>query len=814
MLKKSRWINPTLMVAAAALPTSVFAQQGILEEVVVTAQKREQSLQDVPISVSVLSGESLAATKIDTTVDLALSTPSLNFQGGFAPHAGSFAIRGIGTFALEGGIQPSVSFVVDGVPIARVGEFSADMADIERVEILRGPQGTLFGRNATAGAINLVRKNPSEEFEAYAGGSVTDDDEYIVRVGVNGALTDNINGRLSGFWKDYDGFIENKYSGDDEGDEESYGLVGKLDIMLSSTLSVLLTGDYRDTDTSNSPSVVTRVEDGPIGDLRLAVLGDGDPAQGQRIVNDPFKINSSYRQLADADAWGVSADVTWDLTDDITLKSISAYRSYEVEMGIDVDATPSNAANPLMPITGVEYTNFNPNGFGNPPLNFDTDYFSQELRLEGRTGDFEWIGGVFYSDYTDKPANEVPLLIDCTVLDPSGSLCNAGVPGLLQSDAHTAEATWESAAIFGDVTWYLTDRFNVFAGLRWTWEDVDLDYDRTDRGVAAVPGQGWYEVLSESKVFIDPEACHPALTGAGLCFANQTKFSRSESEDDWSGRIGASWDVSDFSNVYVSASRGFVGSGVNFGRTATYENSMLEPSVSTSYELGTKSTFFDNSLRLNGAIFWQEIEDLQTSALVPGTVVTETFNAGDMTSYGFETDVTWAATQNLTFDLKLTYLDTEISDLEQACYPGQTEAQGCNINPDEDGVFKGQDVDGENGVQAPEWSYRASGRYDLPLSSMPFDLFGVVAYTWQDEMQFKLTQDPYTMQDSYGLMDITIGLQDKAGRYDVSIFGKNVTDEEFYLNMDATEVVIGRQYVRMSRQAQAYWGIQARYNFF
>jgi iron complex outermembrane receptor protein len=812
MFRKSRLMKSSCVLAAIALPTGVLAQ-GMLEEVVVTAQKREQSLQDVPISVSVLSAEELNDFKIESTTDLALASPSINFQSGFAPHAGSFAIRGIGTFALEGGIQPSVSFVVDGVPIARVGEFVAEMADVERIEILRGPQGTLFGRNATAGAISVVRKAPSDEFEVFVSGSATDDQEYLTRAGVNGALTDNINGRISGYWKEYDGFINNIYTGDDEGDEESWGAVGKLDFMFTPDLSVLLTGDYRKTDTSSSPSIVSKVEEGPIGTLRLAALGNGDIGAGQKLVDDNFKINNSFRQAANSEAWGVSADATWDLGDETVLKSITAYRNYEVKMGIDVDATPSNAENPIMLITGVEWTNFNPNGYNDLPLNFKTDYFSQELRLEGRTGDIEWIGGLFYQDYTDKPENEVPLLIDCNVLDPSGTLCAAGIPGLLQSDAHTAKATWENYALFGDVTWYLTDNFNVFAGLRWTWEDLNLDYDRTDRGVVAIPGTPWYDVLSESKVFIDPEACPASLTAAGLCFANQTKFSRGDNTDDWSGRIGASWDVHDALNLYVSASRGFVGSGVNFGRSATYDNSILDPSISTAYELGTKSTFFDNSLRLNGAIFWQKIEDLQTSGLIPGTVQTETFNAGDLTAQGFEADLTWAASTNLTLDFKVTYLDTEISDLEQPCWPGQTAAQGCTILG-EDGVAGGTDVDGESGVQAPDWSYRASGRYDIPLTSMPFDLYAAAAYTWQDDIQYKLNQDPLLNQPSYGLLDITLGLEDKQGRYSVSLYGKNVTDEEFLLNWDSAEAVIGRKYGRISRQAQAYYGIQARYNFF
>ena len=126
----------------------------------------------------------------------------------------------------------------------------------------------------------------------------------------------------------------------------------------------------------------------------------------------------------------------------------------------------------------------------------------------------------------------------------------------------------------------------------------------------------------------------------------------------------------------------------------------------------------------------------------------------------------------------------------------------------------GTDVDGESGVQAPDWSYRASGRYDIPLTSMPFDLYAAAAYTWQDDIQYKLNQDPLLNQPSYGLLDITLGLEDKQGRYSVSLYGKNVTDEEFLLNWDSAEAVIGRKYGRISRQAQAYYGIQARYNFF
>lgn len=172
-----------------------------------------ETIQDVPISVSVMTAEDMSDAKIDSSVDLALASPSISFQQGFGPVASSFGMRGLGTYALEGGIQPSVSFVLDGVGLARVAEFQSELGDIERVEILRGPQGTLFGRNATAGAINMVRVGPSEDFSAYVEGSVTDDDEYITRVMVNGALSDKVNGRISAYNKDFNGFIDNIYPG-------------------------------------------------------------------------------------------------------------------------------------------------------------------------------------------------------------------------------------------------------------------------------------------------------------------------------------------------------------------------------------------------------------------------------------------------------------------------------------------------------------------------------------------------------------------------------------------------------------------------
>ncbi|MFA7555014.1 MAG: TonB-dependent receptor [Spongiibacteraceae bacterium] len=812
----SQMMQKALAVAVLAVTTTTQAAQ--LEEIIVTATKRMETIQDVPISVAVMTADDISAAKIDTSVDLALMSPSLNFQQGFGPASSSFGMRGLNTFALEGGIQPSVSFVLDGVGLARVGEFQAELGDIERVEILRGPQGTLFGRNATAGAINMVRVNPHDEFEAYIEGSITDDKEYITRVMVNDSLSDTVSGRVSAYSKSYDGFINNKYPGaDDEGSDDSWGVLGKLSVDMGDNANVVISAEYRKSDANMSPSVTTIVENTSttsfMGPIRLAALGNGNLAAGQAIVDDLYTINQNVTTTADTENWGLSSDITWDINDNQTLKSITAYRAYTIDNNIDVDATPAGPSDLMnMPVVGIQRSNLAPNGPDETPIKYDTYYFSQEFRLEGSTDEVDYIFGAYYNQYHDKSANEVGLIFADYIFEtgPAAGLSD-GIIGndyYFQVNPLEAEAVWEGWAMFGDATWQVTENVSIFAGLRWTSEDVELDYNRIDiRG----PYTGAYITPNGNDVIIDTDAL---LNSGYAAFSSETNFKRKDRSEDWSGRLGISWDINYDVNMYASVSRGFIGSGVNFGRTATEANAIVDPSINEAMEIGLKATWFDGTVRTNAAIFNQEVTDLQTSRLIPGTVNTETFNAGTLKSRGAEADITWGATEWLTLDLSATYLDTEYSDLIQPCYPDQSSSQGCTIDNDGNGTFDAQDLDGRQAVVAPELSYRFSARLDLPFNDMPFTGYALLAYTWQDEVQYKLTYDPLTEQDAYGLTDITIGIEDKDGRYQVSIFGKNITDEEFVANLDASPGSIGRQYARVPRQSQAYFGIKARYTFF
>ncbi|MFA7555270.1 MAG: TonB-dependent receptor [Spongiibacteraceae bacterium] len=821
MLTKTKLFKHTLLATAVAM-VPLSASAAVLEELIVTAQKTAQNINDVPISMDVLKGDDLTTNAINDTTSLAMSSPSLTFQEGFNASSSSFAIRGIGTYAYEGGIQPSVSFVVDDVPLSRTAEFVSDLGDIERVEILRGPQGTLYGRNSIAGAISVIRARPTYDFEGYAEQTVTTDDEYITRLTVSGPLTDNVRGRLSGLHKDREGHIENVFNGEELGGERTSAVLGKLAIDFTDSINLLLTGEYRDTD-ATAVATVAEAESGHgldpatdgalnyVGNLRTAALGGylgggagmGTPefaaalAAGKKIIDDPFKTAQDGPGEQDIRNHGFVADLTVEINDELIFKSLTGYRKYQIQSALDIEYSPSSVTNDGdLPVTFALRTNLSPLG-NSQPIQFDLEYFSQELRFEGVTDTMDWVAGVYYSDTDEASIAEIVTYV------PS--------QGLIINDPRTGKGNWKGGAIFGDMTVQITDTLSVFGGLRWTVEDLTVDMNR--QAYRSPVGSGGV-VLDDENVYIDLDTVLPfvkflednglAPVGALGLVDNQV-FKKKDRSENWTGRLGLNWDMNEELRVYTSVSRGFVGAAGNLSRASTPDNYSLDPSVSHAVELGVKGVMFDNSVQLNAAIFWQELTDIQSSALVPGTVQSVLLNAGNMETVGFEGNVSWAATEMLTLDAAMVYLDTEIQDLIQPCYPGQTVAKGC--------VAGSQDVEGNNMIAAPELSYNISARLDFALDSMPFSAYMVTTYTWQDEFQHSLIYDPKNVEDSYGLLDVVFGIEDHEGRYSLSVFGKNVTDEYFASSRSAAENTQGRVLTRTSRNAQAYYGIRARYNF-
>ena len=781
---------------------------GQLEEAMVTAQKREQSLQDVPISMSVLTAENLDQQYITETVSLAQAVPSLNFQAGFAPSSTNFNIRGVASYAFEGGIQPSVAMVVDGVSLARSGEFISELADIEIIEVLRGPQGTLFGRNTTAGAINITTRRPSTELEGYVEASFTDDDEQLYRARLSGPLTEAVAGSLNVFYQDRDGFIENIYPGGiDGGGMESWGGRAQLDLNLSDSVQLLLSGDYRDAEHGSSASVTAMAEptlDGipaPGLNLREIMQGDGDPALGQRVIADIFRINTNDNDSfeEELDSWGFSAHLTWEVDDALKFVSISAYREWHEAVNPDIDAGPSQLSNGGygLPIA-LAHTSNTPSS--NIPLSrpFENEYFTQEFRLEKTGQSLDWTAGVFYTDFEENVKEGFALYIP---FDPA---FGEGYTTSVQTD-NTDELTAFSA--FFDGTYRVSDALEIYGGYRWTYEEVDVSYNSPTYLVLDSAGVSEFDLENNIVNFTAP--VDPVAHTVGEADTDHT---------GWSARLGASWQFSDDSNLYATVSRSFVGIGADISRTGNPGAAFIDPTTAEAVELGMKTMLLDGTLQLNGAVFWQDVEELQTSALLPGTIQTVNLNAGDLDIFGVEIDALWAYSDYGRISAAASYLDAETKNLLQPCWSGQTIETGCNIDLNgnlitDPAAAVQTDMDGANAPNTPELAYNIGISHIFPLENLSFDIHGSVNYVWQDEVSFPLNGDPLLVQDSYGLLNFSLSMIDKEDRYEVMLFGKNINDEEFVSGATESSGFIARKSIRLSRGAQSYYGVRLKYNF-
>ncbi|MFT6578705.1 MAG: iron complex outermembrane receptor protein, partial [Zhongshania sp.] len=233
-------------------------------------------------------------------------------------------------------------------------------------------------------------------------------------------------------------------------------------------------------------------------------------------------------------------------------------------------------------------------------------------------------------------------------------------------------------------------------------------------------------------------------------------------------------------------------------------NTYLDPSIADSFEIGFKSDLLDRTAQVHGAIYYMEVDDIQSTKRIPGSTLTAPVNVGKIRSQGIELNTSWLATDLLMLTLGVAYTDVEFQEFEMDCYVGQTVAQGC-VNGE-------QDLSGERPPQAPELKYTLSANYDQPLADLPFNAFGNVSYVWQSETATDLARDPRLEQDEYGLLNVSMGIRDKQERYEISIFGKNVTDEYYALSKGQADPV-GGYFQFTSRGAQAYWGLAAKYSF-
>ncbi|MCZ0942403.1 MAG: TonB-dependent receptor [Gammaproteobacteria bacterium] len=825
---------PLLAAVGTLLAVPLSHAQPQIDEIVVTAQKREQTLEEVPISVSVLTEESLDRALVTSTRDLARVTPSLTFRHGFVESASSFAIRGITASSFSGSLQPSVIVVVDDVPLARAGQSIIDLSDIRRVEVLRGPQGTLFGINATGGALNVVTQAPDVELRGYFETTYDENDVdggWFHRAMVTGPLSDSVRGRLNAMYKDYDEHTENIAPNSTHpgyGKEERSGFAGALEIDAGQTVAFLLKADYADSETARMG--------GSIEVLRQYYPGFDFTANGQTLTNVGMQNYPGITQLdelrlaanPDLDSvaqqrntgWtatessGTSARITWDVNEQITLMSITSMRWFELESHYALDQRPDGLL--LNPATGTSLFSLpsSTKPFEKPPHQRSQDTFTQELRLTGSSRSLDYVVGAFYSKFDDEWNTFTPM--ELRTPTPFGDFSIIGTLGA----GWLTDAEFSTWAAFADTTFNVTDRVQIFGGLRYTNEEVDYRHGIWNGAF------GFFFGAPGNQSFVgsgDPIADFARLDVLFRGWFNSPEtadfdIQSGREDDEITGRIGIGYLLTDQTSVYASYTTGFKGVALNTTPTGTSPELIeTEPETTNSFEAGLKGRFLDNRLSVNAAVFFQEVDDSQQGTLISGTPLTQLENVGGLDTRGLELDVQLAATDWLLLVGGLSYVDAEITDFLHLCYDGQTLDTGCNVPVFDDAgtlIAVEQDVSGKQAPHTPELSYRLAARFDIPLANLPFDAFGDISFAWQDDTPLEYTHDPYQVQGSFETLDLSLGIRGKEERYEVSLFVRNATDERWSMSRSSVNTLSWRSNAEMVREAAGrFIGAKARWNF-
>ncbi|WP_417450167.1 TonB-dependent receptor [Kordiimonas sp.] len=804
--------------AGGALPAVAQAKdqnasnQVQFEEIIVTAQKREETLQEVPIAVSVLSGNALRDNFVDSIDTLTTLAPSLTFSTSNSDKNASVRIRGVGSFTFANTVEPSVSFVVDGVSLARQGQGFQDLIDIERVEVLRGPQSTLFGKNASAGVINVVTKKPSKDFEYDGEVQYAELDDVQVKASVSGPLSEKVGGRLSGFYKTRDGHIENLSTGRSGNGYENWGIRGKLLVEPSGALELQLIGEYRENKAEccqwtargfgeDRDDVSYALNNS--GQAFLASIGDVVPSPTNKEAFTNGDLFNNSRQ------WGVSLEANWDVGE-YTLTSISAVKSWDFDNSTDIDGT-SNAlpisATPVrdigigIPVSlGVPHENTLPVLDINGHQSKVTQY-SQELRLQSPIGEkFDYVAGLygFYFDLDDafdrRYAYVYPYQVAPGVF--------YGTPVFLSGTKYSTVNT-RNVAAFGQANYHINDKLDLIIGGRVLYERLEYDVfvDQQD-------------VLVEGDTNIYASA--PALD-----IRNNPV---STSDTAATIKAGFAYEIDDTLNSYFTYTTGYKGKAsesysvietdpqTNQPVTNTYINE-VEPETSDAYELGLKYLSDDKRFQMNLALFLTKYKGLQFQIFDPSTNTARLANAGRAETKGVEADFIFRPqVEGLTLSGSFAYVKAKVSELlGQTCYPGQKATEGCDINGG--GDFGTQDLFDVDLPNSPDLKFNVSARYEREISASGAMGFAQVTYNWQDETQFQLGGTDDTIEDSYGIMNASVGVASADGRYTLTLFAKNLIDKQYSTALFYDFLVPGLVDQYVPREAERYFGASLRVSF-
>jgi len=811
---------------AVAINSNSYAQSGnrLLEEIVITATKRETTLQDTAMAVSAFTAADLQQGLINNNMDIQMAVPNMLMSKGFFTSA-TVNIRGIGNLAVGNSSDAGTGIHQNGVYLNNSRIFETEYYDTERVEVLRGPQGTLYGRNTTAGVINVITKKPEEEFGGFIDASYGDYSYMRTRGAVNVPLTEDLWTRFSFYYSKRDGYVDNVFDGNEIDDRDLYSIRSSTTWNIGDSTDMTLVAQYFEEDdnrmrgsnsfcakdpagvlgclpnkgkpksTSNTAGTVGGFLTGTVSAITGLPFPADDNASSLRPT-DERKVNFDFTPQYETDETIVSLEINHGFDNGLTLHSLSAYQSAKVDARNDYDFTTTGE---FWPIT----TTYQRGPDGPSTVNqlqqndrsfSDSDQWSQEFRLNSDfDGDWNFMAGVFYLDYED----ENHFYVYSSALSLFGQTLGIPEDQWLYDNA-TDPFELETSAFFGELYYDLSDDTELTFGIRYTDEkkkarqrSIYLNF-LNDPGA---PGGGWASY-----------------------------------EDDWQETTGKfninhHWDEDIM--LFATVARSYKGGGFN---PISDESPLLdpaqggnpslsgfEPEFINSIELGAKTRLFDNTLQANVTYFYYDYEDLQVSKIINQTAINENTDADIQ---GFEGEFIWAPTENWNFITNLSWLDTELGTLK-TFDPTDPNQQGTS-----DGILStgnanvllscgcpGIDVDINGGdiPNAPEFTVYMAAVYSFGLDNgMNIDLSA--NYYWQDEFYARVYNTDDDLLDSWDVWNASATLTSADESWYAEAWIRNLTDEENQTGQYTQDAAVGLYRVYQLLEPRTY-GLTAGYRF-
>jgi outer membrane receptor protein involved in Fe transport len=684
-----------------------------IEEIVVTAARREQSFQDVPMAVSALNSERLRDTGITEFAQIASQVPSLEVEGNTNPFTTSLRIRGIGNLANIPNFEPAVGLFIDNAYRSRSGVAMGDLLDVERIEVLRGPQSVLYPKNVTAGLINVITNRPTDDFSAWGGASFGNLDYWQLQGGINGAFADGVRGRLAAVTSDRDGSFDDSVNGTHSGGFARTAYRGQLEFDIGDRANLRLIAGYSDKDGDCcSPDVLP----GPISKNFLGQLGrpvDTDPLNRKTTYSDPSHF--------EGDQYDLLADFSYEF-DWAVLASTTSLDHFDVKSQFDAEQSAFTVA------VFIDRQ--------------ESDAFGQEFRLTSAgDGPISWMTGAYFydNDFTRGSLNSnEPIFVLGPDVVPLPAPFNgaAGDQSSFQSQNDTRH--W---SLFGQVDWQATDRTKLSAGMRYIDEKKSIDV-RSNYQVAALPS-------------------------LALTITVPTPIVAERSTDGLAWNLSALFDVTADTTVYATVSEGYKAGGYNgdwdAGGTLTAEKREFEDETVLNLEAGMKSRFWNDQATLNLSVFRSEFEDFQNASFLGLSFLVR--NAEKVVSQGIELDGSVQPLEGLTLDYAVTYLDAEYDEFTQgACYYGRTPTNAAE---------RTCDLSGETLPNAPDWRTTLGLQYEHALAAGTG--FFRTDWAYSSEQNADAGLDARAEQDAYSMWSARLGWRNE--RYSVTVWGENLTDE-------------------------------------